>query len=89
MFESLSDYLPDFNKDIIDQTKVWSGLRPCTPDGFPFLGRFKSHKNLIAATGHGMLGITLAPITGKLVSEIVENKTPSIDLTLFDVERYS
>ena len=89
MFESLSDYLPDFNKDIIDQTKVWSGLRPCAPDGFPFLGRFKSHKNLIAATGHGMLGITLAPITGKLVSEIVENKTPSIDLTLFDVKRYS
>jgi D-amino-acid dehydrogenase len=43
---------------------------------------------LIAATGHAMLGLSLAPFTGKLVAEIVAGKTPSINLTLLDPDRY-
>jgi len=89
MLDSITDFLPGFKPEAVDRTKIWAGLRPCTPDGLPFVGRFKAFKNVIAAVGHCMLGITLAPITGKLVSEIVLNKTPSIPLTLLDVERYS
>jgi D-amino-acid dehydrogenase len=67
----------------------WAGLRPCTPDGLPFIGRFRQYDNLIAATGHAMVGVSLAPVTGKLVAEIVSGKVPSIDLHLLRPDRYA
>lgn len=82
-------YLPDFNAADIDTTNPWSGLRPCTPDGLPYIGRFRSCENLIAATGHAMIGISLAPVTGKLISDIVAERTPSIDLTLLAPDRFA
>jgi D-amino-acid dehydrogenase len=81
-------YLPDFKAANIDTTNPWSGLRPCTPDGLPYIGRFSSCENLIAATGHAMIGISLAPVTGKLVSDIVAERTPSVDLTLMHPDRF-
>lgn len=50
---------------------IWRGMRPCSPDGLPFIGRMNASGNLIAATGHGMLGVTLAPLTAKWVTDIV------------------
>jgi D-amino-acid dehydrogenase len=82
-------YLADFNPRDYMNIKPWAGLRPCSPDGLPYVGRFRSCENLIAATGHAMLGLSLAPVTGKLVAEIVEGKTPSIHLTLLDPDRYN
>lgn len=49
----------------------WSGLRPCTADGLPVIGRPQSLDNLIIAAGHGQLGITLAPVTARIVRELV------------------
>jgi D-amino-acid dehydrogenase len=50
---------------------VWRGLRPVAPDGMPILGRAPKDDRVILATGHGMLGITLAPITAELVATLV------------------
>ena len=55
----------------------------------PYIGRFKSFPNLIAATGHAMIGMSLAPITGKLIAEIVRNENPSIDLSLLNPDRFN
>jgi D-amino-acid dehydrogenase len=55
---------------------VWRGLRPCTPDGLPVIGRAPGVENLVLATGHAMLGITLAPVTGELVADIVTGAPP-------------
>ncbi|MGH7494907.1 MAG: NAD(P)/FAD-dependent oxidoreductase [bacterium] len=68
--------------------EIWGGMRPCTPDGMPYIGRFLRYPNLIAATGHAMLGIALAPVTGKLISEIVLGKQPAIPLTALRCERF-
>ncbi len=68
---------------------VWSGLRPCSPDGLPYIGRTQSASNLMIATGHAMMGMSLGPITGKLVSEVLTGQTPSIDLTLLSPDRYA
>ena len=46
---------------------VWRGLRPCTPDGLPVIGRVPGVENAILATGHGMWGLQLAPLTGRVV----------------------
>ncbi|MGB8442497.1 MAG: FAD-dependent oxidoreductase [Candidatus Acidiferrales bacterium] len=68
--------------------ETWAGLRPCTPDGLPVVGRLKQFRNLIVATGHGMLGLTLGPITGKLVSELVRNDPQTLDTNALTPGRF-
>ena len=65
------------------------GLRPCSPDGLPYIGRLSKIKNITVATGHAMMGWSLGPATGKLVSEIISEKEPSLNLDPFNVERFS
>lgn len=59
---------------------VWAGLRPVTPDGVPIIGNTPAYPNVVVATGHATIGMTLGPITGKLVSEIINGEKPSIDV---------
>jgi len=66
----------------------WTGLRPMTYDDLPVIGRAPRFRNLILATGHGMLGITTAPATGKLVAEIVCGAPPHIDAGPFSIRRF-
>ena len=67
----------------------WSGLRPCAPDGLPIVGRPRAYDNLVVATGHAMMGFTLAPVTGALVADIVTGTQPSEDITLLDPDRFA
>lgn len=67
----------------------WAGLRPCSPDGLPYLGPFARYPNLHAATGHAMLGIGLAPITGELVAEAASGAPPSLPLEPFRPDRFA
>lgn len=69
--------------------EVWSGLRPCTPDGLPMIGRAAGFDNLIVATGHGMSGLQLAPVTGRLVTELVFGQAPSLDLQPVRPDRFT
>ena len=68
--------------------ETWCGLRPCTPDGLPIISRSKKYKNLIIAAGHAMLGMSLGPITGKLVSQLVCQEKTDQDLSLLREQRY-
>ncbi len=68
--------------------EIWRGLRPLTPDGLPIVGISKSWSNLIIATGHGMQGISLGPITGKLVAQLITQETPSIDVARLGEARF-
>ena len=69
-------------------TEVWRGLRPCTPDGLPILGRTRRYENLILATGHAMIGMSTGPISGKLVSQIALGRQNEIDITALRPERF-
>ncbi|MFQ5603692.1 MAG: NAD(P)/FAD-dependent oxidoreductase [bacterium] len=89
MLRILPDYLPALESKPIEPAKIWAGLRPCTPDGLPLLGRIRNFKNLMVATGHAMLGISLAPITGKLVADVILARPPEVDLTALRVERFN
>lgn len=81
-------YFANIQRPEADNGELWGGMRPVTPDGLPYVGRFRQFPNLIAATGHAMLGISLSAVTGKLVAEIALGKRPSHDLTLIDPNRY-
>ncbi len=86
--DSIPHYYPDIKVAMPLKEDVWHGLRPCSPDGLPYIGRTKKYKNLILATGHSMLGISLGPGTGKLMAEIVNEENLSLDVSLFNPERY-
>ena len=81
------DYYPNITipQSALDDVK--SGLRPLSPDGLPFIGRHSAIENIVLATGHAMMGWSLGPATGKLVSELVSNQTPSIDIKPFNPQR--
>ena len=67
----------------------WYGWRPMTHDDMPIIGRSRRWKNLVFATGHGMLGVSLSPVTAQLVAELVAGRRPSLDLAPYDPQRFS
>jgi len=89
IIDAVPVYFPDFTPADFAGIKPWFGLRPVTPDGLPYIGRFGRHPNLTAACGHAMLGVTMAPSTGLLVSEILGGRQPSIPLELLTPDRYA
>jgi D-amino-acid dehydrogenase len=67
----------------------WFGYRPMTPDDLPFIGKSPSHENLAIATGHNMLGVSMAVSTGRLVAEVITGRKPHIDITPYDPGRFA
>jgi D-amino-acid dehydrogenase len=64
---------------------TWAGLRPCLPDGLPAIGRLG---RTFVATGHAMKGVSLAPITARVVAQLVAGEQPEVDLAPFDPARF-
>ncbi len=89
IIDAVPRYYPRFAADDFAGIQPWRGLRPCSPDGLPYVGRTAGHDNLTIATGHAMMGLSLGPITGKLVAEVLSGERPSIDLSLLDPDRYA
>ena len=72
----------------LDVIRSFAGLRPYSPDGLPILGTVKGVKGFFIATGHSGDGVCLAPITGKLMSELVLDGETSIDISSFSLYRF-
>ena len=66
----------------------WAGLRPGTPDDLPLLGKTET-PGLLMAAGHFRNGILLAPITARIMADLIGNKTPAEDLSAFSPSRFS
>lgn len=86
--KSINNYLPDFEFEKMKNLPVWAGLRPCSPDGLPYIGRDTKYENLIVAAGHAMIGFTLGPATGKLVTEIIMGQPTSLNIDKLAVNRF-
>lgn len=87
--ESIPKYFPDLQPEMPATKDIWFGFRPCSPDGLPYLGNSKVLKNLTVATGHGMMGVSLGPASGKLVSELINGHSLSMNIDPFSANRYS
>jgi D-amino-acid dehydrogenase len=88
ILEAVPKYYPNLQPEIPLENTIWHGFRPCPPDGLPYMGRSKKYRNLVIATGHAMMGLSLGPASGKLVSEIIQKKSTSLDLTLLAPNRF-
>lgn len=86
--EAALRYFPSLGADEFAAPARWHGFRPCSPDGLPYLGRLRRHPNVVVATGHGMMGVSLAPITGRLVGELVAGGQPPLPLGSLAPERF-
>ena len=89
ILQSVKSFFPSFDIPMPEEKKVWYGYRPCSADGLPYIGQLRSVKNCIVSTGHSMLGLSLGAGTGKLVSELVDEKPTSIDISAFNPERFN
>lgn len=89
ILSALPQYYPDVTIPKQDSLDIWLGFRPCSPDGLPYIGRSRKVSNLVIAGGHAMMGLSLGPVTGKLVAEIMDEKKPSINLSLLHPERFA
>lgn len=89
ILNSIPRYVDDIDPAGIDRSTTWRGLRPCTPDGLPYIGRFRKHPNLVAATGHAMIGMTMATATGQVVSQIVQEQKPEVDVAALHPDRFA
>jgi D-amino-acid dehydrogenase len=88
ILKAIPRYFPNFTSEDFRDLPVWSGLRPCSPDGLPYVGRFGRYANLSAATGHAMMGMSLGPITGKLLAELLSGERPEISLDALSPNRF-
>jgi D-amino-acid dehydrogenase len=82
-------YYPEFTPRDFDGIQPWHGLRPCSPDGMPYVGRTRRRANLALATGHAMMGLSLGPVTGRIIAELLAGEPPAFDLTLLSPDRYA
>ncbi len=83
---TVSAYLPRL--EATETVETWSGLRPCTPDSLPFVGRAERYGNLSVACGHGYIGMGLAPASGELIAQIIAGQRPDTDPAPFRVGRF-
>ncbi len=67
--------------------REWLGLRPSLPDGLPVLGRAPRIENLYLAFGHQHLGLTLGPVSGRILADLVAGRDPGIDLAPYAADR--
>ncbi len=80
-------YLAGWQPDPDGPVEAWAGLRPATPDGLPLIGALPGLDDIYLATGHGMLGVTLAPATADLLAPLVLEGRAAPELTPFDPAR--
>lgn len=85
MLRTVGEYLPDLEETQTRET--WSGLRPCTPDGVPLIGR-TGLRNLLVAVGYGHIGMGLAPAGGELITQILAGQDPTTDPTPLQPDRF-
>ena len=86
--KGVEGYFPAYPPETFEGIEPWRGLRPCSPDGLPYIGRTKLYDNLIVATGHAMMGLSLGPISGKLVADALGDRSSGIELGMLSPDRY-
>lgn len=86
--KTVLDYFPQYAPSDFDGYKTWVGLRPCSPDGMPYVGRLNSADNLYVSSGHSMMGVSLGPVSGQIIAELLSKGHSDLGHPLLDPNRY-
>ncbi|TWU05868.1 NAD(P)/FAD-dependent oxidoreductase [Stieleria varia] len=89
ILDSIPQYFPAMDTSQWKTLTAWSGLRPCSPDGLPYLGPTRRWQNLVLSTGHAMMGISLALVSGEMVAQWIRGDAPKVSgLQLLSPDRF-
>ncbi|MBE0673338.1 MAG: FAD-binding oxidoreductase, partial [Bacteroidales bacterium] len=86
--KSVGDYLPGYKMEDQIPAGVWAGLRPLSPDGLPYIGKSERFSNLYIGAGHAMMGISLAPVTGRILTDTLTGKSQPDEFKLLSPDRF-
>lgn len=85
--KGVGEFYPSEKGIHVEPGLIWQGHRPCSFDGLPFIGRVPAFPNVFVGTGHSMMGVTLAPATGLLLTELISGEKTSLNLNSFRLDR--
>lgn len=86
--KSVIQYFPEFSMNDLDDQEVWVGLRPCSPDGLPYVGKIEQFDKVFTSTGHAMMGMSLSFASAELISQLIFNDEAELSHPLIDPNRY-
>lgn len=86
--KSVVRYFPEYSMEDLNDRDVWVGLRPCSPDGLPYVGKVDRYENLYVSTGHAMMGVSLSFSSGELISQLISEGLAELSHPLIDPNRY-
>ena len=86
ILQAVPSFYPDWHPE--PGSPVWLGYRPCTPDGLPYIGWLRAGSSVLLATGHAMMGMSLAPATGRIVSDLMTDKILPASYSKFSPSRF-
>ncbi|MEO9484832.1 MAG: FAD-dependent oxidoreductase [Ekhidna sp.] len=86
--DGVNQYLKNFEMDWVENVTPWTGLRPVSPDGMPYIGKCKDWDNLFINTGHAMMGVSLAPISGEVLKDIILKKPVKFNTEILSPDRF-
>lgn len=89
MLSAIRSFFPEAELAEPPQEQVWQGLRPCSPDGLPYLGRLSATAEAYVAAGHGMMGLSLAAASGRLLADLICGQRPLLDLGPLNPGRFA
>ena len=87
--KAVAQAFPAFEAEALQRLPAWSGARPVSPDGLPYLGRLLRAPNVVLAAGHGMLGFSLGPVTGELVADLLNERRLPVAIDALAPERFA
>ena len=85
--KAVGEFYPSEKGIQVEPEQIWQGHRPCSFDGLPFIGQVPAFPNVFVGTGHSMMGVTLAPATGLLLTELISGEKTSLKLNPFRLDR--
>lgn len=87
--KAVCEYLPQYSMADFKDIQVWAGLRPIAPDGMPYVGRCRDYDNLYISTGHAMMGMSMAPSCGQLITELISTGSSELYHPMIDPDRFN
>ncbi|MGN6265495.1 MAG: NAD(P)/FAD-dependent oxidoreductase [Ginsengibacter sp.] len=89
IYNSVKKFYPGLQIGFPPEDKIWTGLRPVSPDGLPYIGNSKKFENLFINGGNAMLGISEGAAGGQIISDLIEKRSTPIDISAFQIERFN
>ena len=88
IYNSIKLFYPGLKIEFPPKEKIWTGLRPVSPDGLPYIGKAQNFENLLICGGNAMLGVSEGAGGGQIISDIIEKRSTPIDISAFKVDRF-